>query len=182
MAINIYQAITNPISKETFRAISFDDEAFVMEWIVQPQGYVPFEHVHLRQDEIFHVQEGELNIVINGSDHIAGKGNSITVPKGKKHIAYNNKPETMKALVEYKPGLDYDKFLQCLTGLTLDGFIDKKGGINIPKMGYCLKKMKCRAMARPTAIPAPLFNMSLFFFYIAGVLSNWEKLYRNYVY
>ena len=56
MAIDLYQSFTNPVTKETFRCLSSTEEAYVMEWIVQPDGYVPFEHVHVHQDEIFHVQ------------------------------------------------------------------------------------------------------------------------------
>jgi hypothetical protein len=70
--------------------------------------------------------------------------------------------------------------MQCFIGLTNDGLIDKKGGISIPHMGYFLKKMKAKCMARPTSIPAPAFSMALFFFYLRGALSGWKKLYLKY--
>jgi len=47
MAIDLYQPFTNPVTKETFRCLSCTDEAYAMEWIVQPEGYVPFEHIHV---------------------------------------------------------------------------------------------------------------------------------------
>jgi quercetin dioxygenase-like cupin family protein len=181
MATNIFETSVNPISGEAFKGISFDEAGFKMDWTVQPAGYVPFEHIHLNQDEIFHVTSGELKVNVDGKEHIVGKGESITVPKGVKHIAYNNKNETLECLVEYRPGLDHDKFMQCLIGLTKDNFIDKKGGISIPKMGYCLVKMKAKSMARPTAIPSLAFNMALRFFYVRGMLSGWNKLYNKYV-
>ena len=65
MAVNIFEKSINPISGESFQSISFDKDAFVMNWIVQPDGYVPFEHIHLNQNEIFHVKSGELKIVLN---------------------------------------------------------------------------------------------------------------------
>ena len=64
MAIDLYQSFTNPVTKETFRCLSSTEEAYVMEWIVQAEGYVPFEHIHLHQDEIFHVQQGEIRVLI----------------------------------------------------------------------------------------------------------------------
>ena len=83
-------------------------------------------------------------------------------------------------MVEYKPGLDHDTFMQCFIGLTNDGFIDKKGGINIPKMGYFLTRMKAKCMTRPREIPAPMFNIALKVFYLRGLLSGWSKLYKKY--
>jgi len=180
MAINIYESFTNPVSGETFKCISLDPRTYTMQWILQPSGYVPFEHIHFHQDEIFHVQQGELKVVINGKASIASAGQTITVPKGARHIASNNKNELMEAIVEYTPALDYDKFIQCFCGLTTDGYIDAKGGISIPMMGYFLKKMKCKAMARPTNIPGPAFSMALNVFYIMGMVKGWSKLYHKY--
>ena len=180
MPVNIYQPINNPVSGETFKAISFSKDAFVMQWTVQPKGYVPFEHIHLNQEEIFYIQKGEIKIRMNGREYIAGAGESVTVPQGVQHIAFNNNGEVLDCIVEYKPGLDHDKFMQCLCGLTNDKLMDAKGGIDIPRMGYFLTKMKAKCMARPTNIPAPLFNIALRFFYVRGVLSGWKKLYEKY--
>lgn len=180
MAVNIFEPCVNPISGETFKGISFGEDAFIMEWTLQPKGYVPFEHVHVKQDEIFHIKKGEIRIVMNGKQQIASAGETIIVPKGMAHIAYNNKEEILDCIVEYRPGLDHDKFMQCLYGLTNDGLLDKKGGIDIPKMGYFLISMKASCMARPTAIPSPLFSIALRFFYVRGILSGWSKLFKKY--
>lgn len=181
MAIDIFQSFTNPVSKETFKGISFDETAFIMEWTVQPGGYVPFEHIHLYQDEIFHVKNGEIRLVMDGKEYIAKKGDTITVPKGARHIAYNNRDATLHCVVEYRPGLDHDKMMQCVAGLTLDGHYDKKGEISIPKMGYFLRRMNCKAMVRPTKIPAAAMKMGLMAFYLRGALAGWGKLYEKYV-
>jgi hypothetical protein len=151
-----------------------------MQWIVKPEGYVPFEHVHYNQDETFHVKKGELRVMIEGKAHIAGPGQKIVVTKGKRHIAFNNKNEDLDTLLEYRPALDHERLSQCFNGLINDGYIDKKGCISIPMMGYCLKKMKCKAMARPTSIPAPAFKLALIAFYVMGTLKGWNKLYDKY--
>ena len=180
MATSIYQPCTNPVTGETFKAISFDKDAFVMQWTVQPKGYVAFEHIHLNQDEIFHIEKGEIKIVMNGKEHIAAQGDTVTVLKGVAHIAYNNKENILDCVIEYKPALDHDTFMQCFCGLVNDRLLDTKGGIDIPRMGYFLTRMKARCMTRPTEIPAPLFNLALRFFYFRGVLSGWKKLYEKY--
>ncbi|MDQ3687685.1 MAG: cupin domain-containing protein [Acidobacteriota bacterium] len=151
-----------------------------MEWIVQPEGYVPFEHVHLAQEEIFHVKEGELRIVLDGKEHIGKASDTITVPKGTRHVAYNNRPDVLTCVVEYRPGLDYYKFFQCFAGLTLDHDVNRKGGVNIPKMLYFARKTNTQALARPTNIPGPLFRLLMNVFYLVGTLAGWERQYQKY--
>ena len=180
MAINIYDSCVNPVTGETFKGISLSPEAYTMQWIVKPKGYVAFEHIHLQQDEVFHVQKGELKVLINGEEQIAGASETITVPKGVRHIALNNSDEVLETLVEYRPALDHAKFAQCFNGLVNDGFVDKKGARSIPMMGYFLRKMKCKALARPTNIPAPAFKMALNVFYLIGTIKGWNKLYEKY--
>ncbi len=180
MAVNIYDTCTNPISGETFKTVSFDNDAFIMQWVVQPKGYVPFKHIHMNQDEIFHIKSGEIKLVMGGKEQFAKQGETLVVPKGVAHIAYNNKNAVLNCLVEYKPGLDHNSFMQCFIGLTNDGFIDRKGGISIPKMGYFLTKMKAKCMTRPTEIPSLLFKTALKVFYLWGLLSGWGKLYKKY--
>ncbi len=180
MAIDLYQPFTNPVTKETFRCLSCTEEAYVMEWVVQPEGYVPFEHIHLAQDEIFHVKQGEIRVFINRQQQIGGIGQTVTVPCGVRHIAYNHTSETLICIVEYKPGLDISKSFQCFGGLTYDRDVRGKYGINIPKMMYFMKKMNAKALARPTNVPAPVFGLLMNSFYMIGELAGWEKLYKKY--
>lgn len=180
MNINIYEPFTNPVTKETFRAISHDENAYVMQWTVQPKGYVPFEHIHLYQDEHFHVKKGEVRLVINGKEHIGKAGDTIIVPAGAAHIAYNNSNEVMDSVVEFRPGLDMDIFWKCYIGLITDGHMDKKGGFSIPKIGYFAVKGKVKCLGRPTNIPGPILNAAFRFFYLIGAVNGWKKLYTRY--
>jgi quercetin dioxygenase-like cupin family protein len=180
MAIDLYRPFTNPITKETFRCLSYTEEAYVMEWTVQPEGYVPFEHIHVLQDEIFHVKQGGIRVLVNRREQLGGVGQTLIVPRGTRHIAYNNTPETLTCVVEYKPGLDISRSFQCFGGLTCDGDVYGRYGINIPKMMYFMKRMNMQAVARPANIPAPVFGLLMNIFYMYGSLSGWEKLYRKY--
>ena len=180
MAVNLYDGFKNEITGETFRCISYNKEAFTFEWIVQPNGYIPFEHIHLKQDEVFYIREGEIKILIDGQEHIGIPGDTIKVPAGRRHIAINNKPELLSCIVEYKPGLDSYKFFQCFGGLTLDKGTNNKGQINIPKMLYFSKKMKAQCGARPTSIPAPFLKIVSNIFYLAGIFFGWHSLYTKY--
>jgi len=180
MAIDLYQPFTNPVTKETFRCLSGTAEAYVMEWTVQPEGYVPFEHIHVSQDEIFHVKQGEIRVVINRQEQIGRPGETVTVLRGTRHIAYNHTPEPLVCVVEYKPGMDISRSFQCFSGLTCDGDVYGRYGINVPKMMYFMKRMNMQALARPASLPAPIFNILMNIFYVYGSLAGWEKLYRKY--
>ncbi|HLO14988.1 MAG TPA: cupin domain-containing protein [Anaerolineales bacterium] len=180
MAIDLYQPFTNPVTKETFRCLACTEEAYVMEWIVQPDGYVPFEHIHVSQAEIFHVEQGQIRVLINRRQQIGQSGQTVTVPCGVRHIAYNNTSEPLICTVEYRPGLDIAKSFQCFSGLTYDRDVKGRYGINIPKMMYFMKRMNAKALARPANVPGPVYSLLMSTFYIAGTLMGWEKLYKKY--
>lgn len=181
MATNLYESFTHSITGETFTCLSFNKESYTMEWVVQPQGYVPFEHIHYYQDEIFYIKKGSLKFLISGKEVTAGPGETIIIPKGTSHIAENYLNETVECKVEYKPGLDYYTFFQCFIGLLKDKEYDNKGRVNIPKMAYFMYKTKCNAMARPTFIPAPVFSFMMVFFGFVGSLLGWEKQLKKYI-
>jgi len=180
MATDIYKGFRNPISGETFRCISSTEESFTMQWTVQPKGYVPLEHIHPNQDEIFHVKSGEVRLVIEGKEEIAKAGETITVPKGKAHIAYNNKSEVLDCVVEYKPRLDFATLFQCIGGLTLDNDYDEKGALHFTKMGYFTARMKAKCLIVPTSIPLPMVRLGLLVFLLIGTIRGWNKLFLKY--
>lgn len=151
-----------------------------MEWIVEPRGYVPFEHIHVSQDEIFHVKHGEIRVLIDRKEAFGRAGDTVIVPRGIRHIAYNNIPERLVCVVEYKPGLDMSRYFQCFGGLTSDRDVHGRYGINIPKMIYFMKRMNVKALARPGNIPAPFFGVLMNTCYLLGIVAGWEKLYRKY--
>lgn len=182
MAIDLYKPFTNPITKETFRCISSTPAAYTMEWTVQPGGYVPFEHVHVAQDEIFHVEKGEIRALINRKEFVGRAGATVTAPRGIRHIAYNDRDVPLVCTVEYTPGLDHYTTMQCFAGLTLDGEIDSRGLVNVPKIMYLLKKGNVRSLPRPAIVPDPAFRLGMNFFYVVGSVLGWKSLFKKYTF
>lgn len=180
MAVNPYETFHNAVSGESFRCISSIDEAYIAEWIVQPSGFVPFAHTHPTQDEVFHVREGEMRVLVNGREQIVRAGQTVIVPKGAKHRASNNSNGLLVCTLEYRPGLDSYKTFQCFGGLCIDGDMTP-GGIPHPlKMLYFLSKMKAQALVIPSYTPTPLFLLGMKIFLVVGTLLGWEKLYKKY--
>ena len=178
MPLDIFKEYKNPVSKESFLCISNTEDAYTMEWTVAPGGYVPFAHTHEKQTETFTVTEGQVKMVVNKKETIIHAGETITVPPKAIHIAFNQSKENLKCIVSYSPSLDMELFNQCLLGLTEDGYLDKKGGVNIPRMGFCIYGMK--GLARPANIPAPVFRITLFLFYCMGKIAGWNRFYKKY--
>lgn len=180
MAIDLYQPFTNPITRETFRCISSTEETFVMEWTVHPGGYVPFEHVHVNQDEIFHIQRGEMRVKAKGIEQVGKAGEILAIPRGTPHIAFNDKSESLVCIVDYRPGLDHYKTMQCFAGLTLDRDLDRRGLVNIPKIMFLLKRCNAMSLTRPAFAPDWFFGLGMNIFYVIGSVLKWETLYKKY--
>ena len=151
-----------------------------MEWTVHAGGYVPFEHVHVNQDEIFHVQRGEMRARVKGITQIGRVGDIVNIPRGTRHIAFNDKDEPLVCIVEYKPGLDHYKTMQCFAGLTLDCDYDKRGLVNFAKILFMLKKLNALSITRPAFAPDWLFQMGMNTFFVMGSIFKWETLYEKY--
>jgi mannose-6-phosphate isomerase-like protein (cupin superfamily) len=178
--IDLYQPFTNPVTRETFRCISFTEDAFTMEWTVHPGGYVPFEHIHINQDEIFHIQQGEMRVRMQGRTRTGKAGEILTVPRGTRHIAFNDREVPLVCIVEYKPGLDHFKTMQCFAGLTLDCDYDKRGLVNIAKIGYMLKRANALSLTRPAFAPQAFYQMGMNLFFWMGTFLGWDALYKKY--
>lgn len=178
--IDLYQPFTNPISRETFRCTSFTEESYTMDWIVAPGGFVPFEHIHTNQDELFHVKQGELRAKVDGREHVGVAGETVIVKRGSRHIGRNEKNEALVCVVEYKPGLDCYTAFQCFAGLTIDNDMTRDGIPNPMKMLYFLRRMNAQTLARPAFIPDFLFKLLMETFYVIGTVAGWEKLYKKY--
>ena len=151
-----------------------------MEWTVHPGGYVPFEHVHVNQDEIFHVKSGEMRVRLKGVTQHGKVGDVLKVPRGTRHIAFNDKDEPLVCMVEYKPGLDHYKTMQCFAGLTLDCDYDKRGLVNIAKIMFMLKKVNAQSLTRPAFAPQWIFRMGMNFFFAMGLILDWDVVYKKY--
>ena len=113
MGIDLYKSFNNPITRETFRCISFNEEAFTMEWIVHPGGYVPFEHVHVRQDEIFHILDGEVAFLVDGKRISAQRGQTLIAPKWIAHTYLIESPQGARMLVITSHG-EFEGFVRQL--------------------------------------------------------------------
>jgi quercetin dioxygenase-like cupin family protein len=57
------------------------------------QGDSPPLHVHLTEDELFHVLEGELRVRMGEEDLVVGAGETLLAPRGEAHTYRVQSPE-----------------------------------------------------------------------------------------
>jgi hypothetical protein len=136
--------------------------------------------VHVNQDEIFHVERGVMRARVKGLTQIGRVGEALTIPRGTRHIACNDKDVPLVCIVEYKPGLDHYKTMQCFAGLTLACDYDKRGLVSVPKIMFMLKKANALSVTRPAFAPDWLFRLGMNVFYAIGSLMKWERIYEKY--
>jgi hypothetical protein len=70
--------------------------------------------------------------------------------------------------------------MQCFAGLTLDGLIDRRGMVNIPKVLYLLRKGNILSLPRPAFAPELAFRVGMNLAYMVGSMLGWESLYKKY--
>jgi hypothetical protein len=117
---------------------------------------------------------------MNGRQLVGRAGETVTVPRGARHIAFNDRDAPLVCIVDYKPGLDHYTIMQCFAGLTIDGAIDNKGLVNIPKIMYLLKRARAQSLPRPAFAPEALFRFGMNIFYAIGLMAGWNALYQKY--
>jgi hypothetical protein len=123
-----------------------------------------------------------MRAMINRKEFVGKSGDTVTAPRGIRHIAYNDRDVPLVCTVEYTPGLDHYTTMQCFAGLTLDGEIDRRGLVNIPKIMYLLKKGNVLSLPRPAFVPDRAFRLGMDFFYVVGSVLGWKSLFEKYTF
>lgn len=88
----------------TFLATGVDTGgAYALIHAVVPPQSGPPPHIHRREDETFHVLEGELTFQVDGRTIEATAGTFVTLPRGSLHTFKNTGMTTAKMLITVNP-------------------------------------------------------------------------------
>ena len=90
----------------------------VIDALVPPGGGTP-PHVHSREDETFHVLEGEMEFVVDGEAKRLGKGEFLFAPRGIPHYFKNVGTGPAKMILTMSPAGFENYFAEI--GTLLDG-------------------------------------------------------------
>jgi quercetin dioxygenase-like cupin family protein len=104
-------SITVILSKEATAG-----DYFVFEVLTPPGLGLP-PHVHEREDELIHVVEGELEILLGENVFTAKTGDTVFFPRGVAHAFNNVSSKAARGIFTAAPGASFEAFVDTLAAL-----------------------------------------------------------------
>jgi mannose-6-phosphate isomerase-like protein (cupin superfamily) len=121
----------SPTMKSRFTLIrcdQSDEEPVEIEFVDQPFNIGPPLHWHRWADERFTVYEGTLELTVGSEVVLLGPGQERMVPKGVLHTFRNPDPkEPVRFRSVHTPGKRFERFLQSMYDMDLDGLATPQG-------------------------------------------------------
>jgi mannose-6-phosphate isomerase-like protein (cupin superfamily) len=91
-------------------------------------GAVPLPlHIHPRQEERILVVSGSVRSTRGGIERVIGPGETVVSPSGEPHTVGPAGEEAVVMLVEFRPALGYEHFIERTFALDRAGYINAKG-------------------------------------------------------
>ncbi len=127
-----YQGITWNILGQVYFPKAVCDDTFAFETNSEPGQYVPV-HIHPNQDEFILVQEGELDLKLDGEWSKARAGDLVRMPRGVPHGYFNKSDKPCRALFWVAPagkleqlfiGLDQMTDVEAIVKLSAEHEVD----------------------------------------------------------
>lgn len=100
------------------RGAQTGDAYTVLELVLPPGAGAPL-HVHQREDEIFYVIEGAVEIRHGGQTYVAETGAVVVLPKGQPHAFRNPGDSPNRILITAVPG-GLDRYFDEINAATQD--------------------------------------------------------------
>jgi quercetin dioxygenase-like cupin family protein len=91
----------------------------------KPNGPAPPPHVHPRQREIFTLEEGDFELLVDGGWRKLAPGESLTIEAGATHTYRNKGTQTARVRTVHEPGLSFEGYLRELHATAVEHGIDK---------------------------------------------------------
>ena len=141
--IHAGDTIENPITGEriVFNKTSAETagEAVEIEVYVRPGGVVAAAHVHPYQTERFEVISGRIGMKLGRRSLEAGPNDIVVVEPGTPHKFWNAGDEELHFLTVVKPALQFERLLETMFGLAVDGKTNRKGMPNPLRLAVIAK-------------------------------------------
>ena len=125
------QILSNAVSGETIEfvqtAADTDGELLAIDLTLTPNGHVPGTHVHPEQEERFEVRSGKMKFKLGFKTIIAGPGETVVVPAGKRHRFSNAGDVAAQVRVEVRPALRMEELFETTVALADEGRVMSTG-------------------------------------------------------
>ncbi len=111
-----FGGVTLNILGQVYYPKALSDSTFAFETNSDPGQFVPV-HVHPNQDEFILVQEGELDLKLDGTWSKARAGDLVRMPKGIPHGYFNKSDKPCRALFWVSPAGKLPELFEALHNL-----------------------------------------------------------------
>jgi quercetin dioxygenase-like cupin family protein len=78
----------------------------------KPDGPAPPPHVHPRQREVFTLEEGDFELLLDGGWRALAPGESLAVAPGQVHTYRNRGSATARVRTVHEPGLSFEEYVR----------------------------------------------------------------------
>lgn len=112
-----YNGVTWNVLGQTYYPKAVGETTFAFETNSEPGQFVPV-HIHPTQDEFILVQEGELDLKLDGVWSKARAGDLVRMPKGIPHGYFNKSDKPARALFWVSPAGKLPDLFAALDNLT----------------------------------------------------------------
>jgi mannose-6-phosphate isomerase-like protein (cupin superfamily) len=106
----------NPQTGERVTVVSETPELLAMDVVWPRPGQRAAEHVHPEMEERYLVVAGRAAFRIGGAECEAGPGDTVVVPPGTPHLAWNPTSGEVRLTIEMRPALRWAEFVERLFG------------------------------------------------------------------
>ena len=177
--IHAGDTIENPVTGEriVFHKTSRETggEAVEIEVYVRPGGVVAAGHVHPFQSERFEVISGRIGMKLGRRKLEAGPNDIVVVEPGTPHKFWNAGEDELHFVAVVKPALQFERLLETMFGLAVDGKTNRKGMPNPLRLAVIAKAHF--DVVRLPFPPAPLQRLGLAVGAPLGRLAGYEPTY-----
>ena len=159
------QEIEHPVTGE--RVVFLDTAADTggelvrMEFFVRPGGFVATEHVHPKQEERFEIRHGVAGFRVGGDERNGRVGEDVVVPPRTRHVWWNAGDDELGMIVEIRPALRFESFLETWFALGKAGKTNEKGMPNLLQLFVVASEYRneIRAARLPFALQRAAFAL-----------------------
>ena len=102
-------------------------ELFRFNFWMRGDASPPPLHVHPRQEERIEVVSGSVLSISGGVRRVLGPGGTIATPPGEPHTVGPAGNDAVEMIVEFRPSLDFERFVERMFALDRAGHLNAKG-------------------------------------------------------
>ena len=107
-------------------------ELLQIDDVMNGGGRVAIEHVHPYIEERFEILSGTARFSMRGQQRDVGAGETVVVPAGTPHVWGNPHDDEVHLIIEFRPALRMEEWLETFFGLQEDGKANPNSGLPNP--------------------------------------------------